>query len=411
MRRLPGLICCLTVLLSATLGGAAEPFWPQWRGPDRSGVSSDTGLLTKWPEGGPKLLWKATGAGAGFSSVSMTDGRLYTMGAGEGNDFVVCFDLKDGRRLWSTTLGKIYRNKYGDGPRCTPTLDGDRLYAVSGNGDLACLKAADGGIAWKLNILAEFGGKNIKWGISESPLIDGDRVIICAGGKGGSIVALNKTDGKLIWRSRKVKDDPGYASALLVDLGGVKQVIHFTAAAVLGLRAEDGELLWRYTKVANDIANCATPLYHDGQVFATSNYDTGAALLRLTPTGGKVDAEQVYFTRDMMNHHGGVILVGGHLYGCSNKTLVCMEWKTGKELWKHRSVGKGSLTAAEGMLYCLSENGVVGLVKASPKGYEEISRFSIEVDGPNSWAYPVVAGGRLFIRNGDQVLCYDIRRQ
>ncbi|HUN81978.1 MAG TPA: PQQ-binding-like beta-propeller repeat protein, partial [Phycisphaerae bacterium] len=262
---------------------------------------------------------------------------------------------------------------------------------------------------WTINILKEFGAKNIRWGMSESPLIDEVRLIVMPGGKDATIVALNRFDGTVIWKSKGLSDEASYASGILADVGGVKQAIYLTGQAAVGVKADDGTLLWRNTRPANNVANCTTPIYRDGLAFICSQYDTGGILLRLTSKGGKTNAEEVYFTRDMMNHHGGVVLVGDCLYGCSNNTLTCMDFKTGKVRWKDRSVGKCSVTAADGMLYCLSETGVLGLVEATPEKYKEASRFSFKVKGGHSWAHPVVAGGFLYVRNGDEISCYDVR--
>lgn len=383
--------------------------WPQWRGPDRTGVSADKNLLDQWPAGGPPLLWTAEKAGQGFSSVSIHDGRMYTMGNRGNNEFIIAYDVNNGKQLWAKRIAKAYKNRYGDGPRCTPTVDGDRVYALGANGDLWCLDAKSGKKKWRNNILKRFGGKNIRWGISESPLIDGERLIVACGGKNGGVVALNKETGKLIWRCKEVPDDPGYASALVRDVGGVRQIIHFVAGGALGIRAADGKLLWRYDNVANRIANCTTPVYQDGYLFLTAGYDSGAALLKLTSNGDTTDAEEVYFTRNMINHHGGVILVDGYVYGFSSNTLMCLDFKTGKRMWRDRSVGKGSLTCADGKLICVSEGGTIGLAEATPEQYREISRFDWEPRQKSFWAHPVVAGGRLFLRNGDQIRCYDLR--
>ena len=399
----------VTILLSTASRADDVPNWPQWRGPDRSGVSRDKGLLKKWPEGGPRQVWKKTDIGKGFSSVSLGDGRLYTIGTRGDYEYVIALSLTNGEELWAKSIGKAYKNSYGDGPRSTPTVDQDRLYALGANGDLACMYVKSGDTSWTMNILKEFGASNIKWGISESPLIDDVRVVVMPGAKDATLVALNKIDGSVVWKSKGLSDAASYASGILANVGGVKQAIYLTDAAAVGVKSDDGTLLWRNTRPANNVANCTTPIYRDGLAFICSAYDTGGVLLRLTSKGGKTHADEVYFTRDMMNHHGGAVLVGDYLYGFSNNTLTCLEFHTGKVRWKDHSVGKGSITAADGMLYCLSETGIMGLVHASPDRYQEASRFSFKVKGGHSWAHPVVTGGRLYIRNGDEVTCYDVR--
>jgi outer membrane protein assembly factor BamB len=297
----------------------------------------------------------------------------------------------------------------GPGPRGTPTVENDRLYALTEAGDLGCLKATDGSIVWQRNILKDFGGHNPKWLISESPLIDGDRLIVTPGGQGASIVALDKATGKTVWTTKELSDEAGYSSCIASDIGGVRTIIGFTGRAGVGVRASDGKLMWRYEPVSNRTANIATPIVQDNKVFYTSDYGTGCALLGLKAQGGEVKAEEIYFSREMMNHHGGVVLINGYLYGFNNAILTCIEFATGKMIWRDRSVGKGTLTYADGLLYLLSENNVVGLAEASPAGYKELGRFQIADQGWPSWAHPVVCGGRFYIRNQGTLACYDIK--
>ena len=394
--------------VSAARGDLLPGDWPQWRGPDRTGVSPDTGLLAKWPTGGPPLLWKATNIGSGYATVAIADGRVFTLGDRDDAEFIVALDESNGQEIWSHRIGDEYDNSKGGGPRSTPTVVGDLLYTLSAHGDLWCLSTDDGTPRWHVNILEKFGTENIKWGLSESPLVDGKLVVVITGSPEGSIVAFDRDSGEIVWQSAGVTDEPGYASAIVATVGSVRQIIHFTDEATVGIRASDGELLWRYETASNSTANCATPLFHEDQVFVTSGYDTGAALLQLTSNDSGTTAEEVYFTRDMMNHHGGVVLVDGYVYGFSGSNLTCLDLKTGEQKWRHRSVGKGSITAADGMLYLVSEKNKVGLVRATPEGYQEISRFSTESKSSKSWAHPVVSGKRLYIRNRDDLLCYDI---
>lgn len=388
---------------------AAEPDWPQWRGPRRDGVSAEAGLLTKWPADGPKRLWQVNGLGTGYGSLSMVGERIYVQGGLNGRSVVHALGRADGRKLWTANLGPQGNNDRGSGPRGTPTVDGDRLYVLTENGDLACLSAAEGKPVWGKNVLREFGGSNPHWLISESPLVDGERLIVTPGGSGAGMVALEKTSGKLIWKSADLDDPAGYSSAIAADVGGVRCYMNLTARAGVGVRAADGRLLWRYERPANRTANCATPVYRGNRVFYTSAYGTGCGLLELKAGEGGVDTREVYFNRDMMNHHGGVVLVGDHLYGFSNAILTCMEFSTGKVVWRDRSVGKGCLTVANGQLYLLGENGTVGLADASPLGYQEHGRFRLEDQGFPAWAYPVVCGGRLYLRNQGRLECYLVR--
>ncbi len=383
--------------------------WPQWRGPDRTGLSKESGLMRQWPSAGPTLVWTTAALGAGYGSIAVKADRLFVQGL-KGNDSVITvLNRTDGKTVWSKVLGPGAHNEQGPGPRGTPTVDDDRLYVLTENGDLACLKTADGTTVWQRNILKDFGGRNIQWLISESPLVDGNNVVVTPGGRGAGVVALNKMSGATVWTSKDLSDAAGYASPVIADVLGVRTVMTLTSAAGVGVRASDGKLMWRYPRVANGTANITTPIFFDNKVFYTSNYDTGGALLGLSLQGGEVKAQEVYFTREMQNHHGGVVLVNGYLYGFSNSILTCLEFATGKVTWRHRSVGKGSLTYANGDLYLVGEDNVVGLAEASPTEYREKGRFRIPDQGLPSWSHPVVSGGRLYIRNQSTLAAYDVR--
>ena len=408
-RNLFALTGLLVLALSAPVSNQSSTDWPQWRGPNRDGRSAETGLLTEWPSAGPPLAWKAAGAGTGYSSISTSAGKLFTVGSRGGTEFVHAFDLATGRKLWEAANGAEYGNDRGNGPRSTPTVDGDRLYIMGASGDLSCLETAAGKRVWSLNVLKEFGGSNPRWGLSESPLVYGDRVLVNAGGPGASIVALDKRTGKVIWKSES--DGAGYSSAVVQRVGDTEQAVFFTATRALGVDVKDGRLLWQYPRVANRVANIATPVVKDNFVFLSSDYGTGSALLELEPSGGGVTATEVYFTQEMRNHHSSSILVGEHLYGFSSAILTALRFADGVTAWKDRSVGKGSLVFADGHLYLFSENGVVGLAEATPAGYREKGRFSIQQAGLPTWAHPVISGGHLFIRDQDTIYAYDVRKK
>ena len=405
MRLFIPVVCLLS--LPVVVSTRAMDDWPQWRGPNRDGRSGERGLLKDWPAGGPPVAWRGSGAGEGYSSFAVANNRLYTLGARSGREYVIAFDVASGKKLWETENGSRFDNDRGSGPRATPTVDGDRVYAFGASGDLSALDASSGKRVWHVNVLSKFGGSNIQWGLSESPLVLADRILINAG---GPIVALKKTDGSQIWKADG-RDPAGYSSAVLHELGGIREAIFFTHERVTGIDVESGRRLWSYEAVANDIANIATPIVRENRVFVSSDYGTGAALLELTSAGGGIRAKQVYFTRDMRNHHASSVLVGDHLYGFSSAILTAMDFNTGQVAWRDRSVGKGSLVYADDRLYLFSEGGTVGLAEANPSGYREHGRFQLRAGNLPTWSHPVVSGGKLFLRDQDAVYAYDVRDQ
>ena len=300
--------------------------------------------------------------------------------------------------------GKRFDNDRGSGPRATPTVDGDRIYSFGASGDLSALEAATGKVLWTVNVLSKFGGSNIQWGLSESPLVLADRILVNAG---GPIVAVKKTDGSQIWKSNG--EPAGYSSAVLHEAGGVRQAIYFTDTRVVGVDVNNGKRLWSYEQVANGTANVATPVVRENRVFVSSDYGTGAALLELTPSGGGMRAKEIYFTRDMRNHHSSSVLVGDHLYGFSSAILTAMNFNDGQVAWRDRSVGKGSLVFADDRLYLYSERGTVGLAEANPTAYREHGRFELKTGDLPTWSHPVVSGGKLFLRDQDNIYAYDVR--
>jgi outer membrane protein assembly factor BamB len=392
------------VALPAVVSNRAADDWPQWRGPNRDGRSTETGLLKTWPAGGPPLAWRATGAGEGYSSFATSQGRLFTLGARGDTEYVVAFDAASGKRLWETAHGRRFSNDRGDGPRATPTIEGDRVYAFGASGDLSVLDAASGKVHWTVNVLKQFNGSNIQWGLSESPLVLSDRILVNAG---GTIVALKKTDGTAIWKTEG--DEAGYSSAVPHKAGNVAQAIFFTSQRVMGVDVNSGRELWSYRQVANRVANIATPVVRGNRVFVSSDYGTGSALLELAASGNDVSAKEVYFTREMKNHHATSILVGEHLYGFDSAILTALRFDTGEVAWQNRSVGKGSLTFADERLYLFSEGGVVGLAEASPEAYREHGRFELKTGRLPTWSHPIVSGGKLFLRDQDAIFAYDVR--
>jgi outer membrane protein assembly factor BamB len=396
-----GAVCLATGVLHAA-------DWPQWQGLDRDRVSKETGLLKEWPAGGPKVVWTATGLGSGYGSMAIAGTRVFVQGMRGTSSMVIALNRADGKEVWSKALGQPRDNDRGPGPRGTPTVDGDRLYVLTESGDLACLKT-DGTAVWQRNILKDFGGSQLRWLISESPLVDGAHVVVSPGGSGAGMVKLDKMTGKTVWQASDLSDAAGYSSAIVADVQGVRTYLTFTAGAGVGVRASDGKLMFRYDRAANRVANITTPVFFENKVFFTSAYDTGAGLVSLSAQNGSVSAKEVYFTREMKNHHGGVVLLNGYLYGFDDSILTCLEFATGKRMWRERSVGKGSVMVADGDLYIQGDNNMFALAAASPNGYNEKGRFSFVDKGLPSWAHPVVSGGRLYVRNQDSLMAYDVK--
>lgn len=398
--------------------------WPQFHGPARNAVSPDTGLLTKWPEGGPPLLWKTAGAGRGYASLAIVNGRLYTLGdapstAEDKDEYVTCFDQTDGKQLWKAKTGQAWDSGQPDwqSSRSTPTVDGDRLYVLTPHGKLLCLETATGKEVWTKSMAADLEGKKGDgWGYSESVLVDGDKVVCTPGGSKTTMVALNKKTGETIWKSVWAEDrGAAHASIVISEVNGVRVYVNTTAGGVIGVRATDGKLLWTYP-IDKTTAVIPTPLVRDNLVFFSAGYNRGGALLRQMPNGdGEVKIEEVYpLNKELQNKHGGVVLVGDFLYGDTNDSAspFCAELMTGKQRWKERGSGKGSaaITVADGHLYIRFANGLLVLAKASPEKYEEVSSFTIPDSGKRpSWSHPVIVGGKLYLREQDQIFCYDVK--
>jgi outer membrane protein assembly factor BamB len=394
--------------------------WPQWRGPDRTDVSKETGLLKSWPEKGPRLLWTFKDAGIGYSGPAIVGDRLYSMGADDENEYVFALDVKNGEKIWSCEIGKRFKNPYGDGPRGTPTVDGDRLYALGGQGSLVCIDLKSGRKRWSLSMQKDLGGQMMSgWGYSESPLVDGDKLICTPGGSKGTLAALDKNTGKVTWRS-EATHNAAYSSVVVAEIGGIHQYVQLTGDGVFGAAAKDGKTLWENPLGGCRTATIPTPIVQGDHVFVTSGYDNSkAGLLHLTATNGKFTAKEVYSGRTLVNKHGGVVLVNGVLYGNtqSEGPWVAMDFLTGKKLgWNGRNLLIGSITYADDRLYLYSENdGTAVLLEPNPKQWKEAGRFKIPQEtqvkrgSGHIWTHPVVANGRLYLRDQDLIFCYDVR--
>lgn len=392
----------------------ASQGWTQFRGPGRANLSAETGLLKDWDQTPPKLLWTARGLGEGYSSVSLSGSLLFTMGTKANEEVVIAIDVNTGEIVWTQSNGSVFKDGQGNGPRSTPTIDGTALYALGANGDLSRMTTRDGSVEWTKNILQEFNGQNIVWGISESPLIDGENLVCSPGGQGATMVALNKQNGATVWKAA-VPGNPkaAYSSAIIATVGGVKQYVNFTHDGIMGVDARTGTPLWGNNRATNKTANCSAPVFFakNNSIFYATGYGTGGALLRLTATQNRTSAQLGFFTQDMKNHHGGMVEVDGYVYGSSDPgVLTCINLSNGQTVWQNRSVGKGALTCADGHIYMRSEKGPLALVEINPRSYVEKGRFDQpERSGKSAWAHPVVAEGKLFLRDQDVLLCYDIR--
>ncbi len=406
-------------LLTLTLAGRAAD-WPQWRGPNRDDISKETGLLKNWPKEGPKLLWSYDEAGVGYSGPAVVGDRLYSLGGDGTKTLAYAIDVRDPHKVpWCTEIGPFYHNGNGDGPRATPTVDGDHLYVLTGHGDLACLETATGKKVWQLSMQKDLHGQMASgWGYTESPLVDGDKLVCTPGGRDGSVAALDKKTGKVLWRSKDLTAPAIYASLIVADVHGVREYIVRTGQGVAGVAADDGRVMWTSDQNAHGIS-VATPIFHDNCVYTTTGYGNGCGLVRITGDANHQKAEKVYdakASRVMFNHHGGVVLVGDYLYGYSDGPgWVCQEFKTGRQVWASKKLGKGSLTYADGRLVCYTENdGTACLVEASPEGWKEHGRFKIPKQSDQNrqgliWTHPVVANGKLFLRDQDLLFCYDVK--
>lgn len=385
--------------------------WRQFHGPNLDNISTETGLLKAWPKEGPERIWTVEGIGIGYSSVSIADGLIYTAGNRGANTTITALDL-NGEVQWQVANGPSWSESY-EGTRGTPTIDGDRLYHESPLGRVTCLDAKSGEEIWSRNILDEFGSKNIQWGLAESLVIDGDHVICTPGGPKTCLVALDKTTGTTVWQSPSAQGDlAGYASPALAQLGDIRMILQMTAKALVGVNADTGDLLFRQEHETRYDVNAMRPIFKDGYVFISSNYRTGSFMYKLELDGSRVRTEKIWEDKALDNHHGGVILFEGYLYGSSNRAWHCLDWKTGQNAYTERGVGKGSLTCADGMLFTLGENGTMGLVAATPSGHELVGEFDLPKGGEGkSWAHPVVCGGRLYIRHGNFLYAYDVSEQ
>ena len=413
-------LCVLT--LAAGCGFVAwAADWPQWRGPDRTAISEESGLLEEWPPGGPELLWQVHDIGEGYGAPAVAGSRVYVVSnRGLDNEFVAALAVEDGREIWSTSIGKV-GNPDQQPPyplaRSTPTVDGDVLFALSSDGELAAIQTATGEILWRKSLRESLAGVPGRWAYAESPLIDGDVLVVTPGGAEATIAALDKQSGETIWKAAIPGGDAaGYSSAIVTEAAGRKQYVQFVDKGVVGVDAENGEFLWRYEGTASGPANIPTPVAQGDHVYSSNARRFGGGLVRLSPGADGVAAEEVYFARGVPHTMGGQVLLEGILYGTNSDGLVAADFLTGQVHWQAPEGGPGSILYADGHLYVHYENGDVALVEATPEAYREKGRFTPPDQpehprGPRemAWAYPAVAGGRLYIRDLGTLWCYDVR--
>jgi outer membrane protein assembly factor BamB len=402
-----------TPQVPAPVTEASDPYWPRFHGPWGDNISRDTGLLKEWPAEGPPLDWTTEGIGNGYSSVSLAHGLIYTAGNIDDKTMISAIGL-DGQLRWQVENGEAWTKSY-PGTRGTPTIDGDRLYHQSPVGNLICVVAKTGEPVWAVNTLETFDAENIEWALAESLLIDGEHVICCPGGKLASVAALNKRNGEIAWITESTGDKAGYGSPRLVEHGGLRMILTMTAKAVIGVDADSGRLLFRDPYETQYDVNAMMPLFHEGRVFVSTGYrGTGARLLQLNIQGADVSVKHVWESDQLDNQHGGVLLLDGYLYGSAHQfngaRWVCLDWQTGEAKWSERAIGRGSLTYADGLFYLYSERSRVGLARATPEAFELISEFELPPGGQGqSWAHPVVCGGRLYLRYDDRLHAYRVR--
>ena len=400
--------------------GSASTFvsanqWPRWRGPNNDGISTETGLLSSWPEAGPPVVWSSRGLGRGYSSVAVFDGKIITMGKKQGSTKLICVSVEGGSPIWEVQVGS------GSDPNCTPTVDPESklAFGVSFDGVLVCADIESGQEVWRKDFQSDMGGRMMStWGYSESPLIDGDLLICTPGSDRGVMAALDKRTGNVVWQTPMREGTAGYSSPVISHGGGVKQYVTLVGKGLIGVRASDGQMLWHYPGIANTTANVPTPIVSGDFVFGSSGYsDGGSALLRLAPAGrGSVRFQEVYYksNNEVQNHHGGMVLIGRHVYmghGHNNGFPLCMDLVSGRPLWgPERGAGNGSaaIVAADGHLYFRYENGFMALIEATPSGYNLKSSFRIKSVNGKSWSHPVIADKKLYLRDQDELHCYDI---
>jgi outer membrane protein assembly factor BamB len=396
----------ILILVHLTLQAAENS---QWRGPARNGIYPEKNLLKTWPKNGPKLLWSAEGIGIGYSSAAVAGEKVYITGMIDGIGYLSAYDT-NGKLLWKIAYGSEWTGGR-PGARTTPTVVGDFLYIMSGNGLAVCLEANKGKIVWSVNLVEKFGARNLKWGMTESPVVDGDRVIYTPGGTDAVVVALNRFSGKTIWKSKVNAEKSAYASPVIVKHGNARLLLTMTGKSTIALNPDNGDLIWTYPHITKYGINPNTPMYSDGFIFSVSGYGTGGEKLKLSKDGTSIT--EVWRDENLDSQMGAAIILDGYIYGSGhrNKDWYCLDWETGEVKYSSRELGgKGNIIFADGLLYCYGENGEVALVKPNPNAFEVVSSFDIPLGENEHWAHLVIADGQLYVRHGSAVMVYSIAR-
>jgi outer membrane protein assembly factor BamB len=407
------------MLVTAVLvlaGPSAATDWPQWRGPNRDGHAPEVRLSRSWPETGPAVAWRVDGLGSGHSTPSIANGRLFLIVNHVMDESVVALDAGSGSKLWQRRFGRVGapdQDPSYPGARSTPSVDGDRVYALSSDGELACLNAASGEIRWSRQLREEFGGVLGTWAYAESPLVDGPRVVVSPGGTEAAVLALDKLTGEVAWQLGLPDGGPaGYASIIVDESTGVRQYVGYLSSGLVGIEPESGRLLWRYEgETKNSPAVIPTPIAHRGHVYAGS-FRGGAGVVELGSGTDPWTVTPVHASDKLPSNVGGVLRVDDHLYGTAGNAFACVDFFTGEQAWADRSIGPASAAFADGILVLHGENGDLAMVEATPDGYHELARFSPpdrpEMGQAKAWTYPVLADGRLFIHEGGTVWAYEV---
>jgi len=405
-----GSLAALALVTTALIPPARASDWPQWRGPNRDGISREQDLLASWPDGGPRKLWSVEGLGQGFSTVVVIGDRLYTTGVSDGEGRLVAISAEGGRILGKASYGSDSVEGGGyPGSRSTPTVADGRIFIMSGTGVLTCFGEKSGQKQWQVDTFKELGGRQLQWNVAESVLVDGKRVICTPGGPDALLAALDAASGKLVWRTRGLDSKSAYCSPILADHNGARMLLTMVEFGAVGVDADTGKLLWKHAHKNRYAVHAATPVYANGRVIVSSGYEQGTEMLKIARNGSSVDVG--WQQKSLDNHHGGLILMGDNLYGTNDRGLVCLDAGSGQVRWTEPKAGKGSLTAADGLLYVYSEKGVVTLLKPGANGAGIKGTLRVTEGTAQHWAHPVVANGRLYIRHGNALIAYAVGRR